>query len=77
MKYPLFILPNQTPDVVVVQGTRQTFERLIQDFGKNLLHRRIMNPVQDQFRQQDSNIIKVRLSRSVAHELLSLVGLSY
>lgn len=77
MKYPLFVLPNQSPNQVVIQGHRKTFEKVFEDFDNNLSNKRILTPVRDQFRQHESEIIRVRLSKQLAADLIQLVGLSY
>lgn len=77
MKYPLYMLPNQHPNQVVIQGKRDTFENILSDFGDGLVNRRVLSPVREQFRQHKSEIIRIRLDKETAGELLRMVSLSY
>lgn len=77
MKYPLYILPNQSPTQIIIQGKRGTFENIFRDFENDLSNLRVLSPVRDQFRQHKSEIIRVRLDKDLAQALLNMVGLSY
>lgn len=77
MKYPIYLVPNQSGSTVVLQGKRSTFESIEQDFNKDMKNKRTLHSALRQFRENKAEIIRVTLTREEAAALLDLLGLSY
>lgn len=77
MKYPIYLVPNQSGKVVVLQGKRSTFEDIERDLNKDITNKRILHSALRQFRDNRAEIIRVTVTREEAAALLDLLGLSY
>ncbi len=77
MKYQLFTVPNQDPSLLVLKGTRATFDDIVNQYKQVLSARAIVAALSKELSGKGEGVVVVCLDKKVGHELLKLAGLSY